>query len=201
MAHFVTKVKMPTKYGDFDAYGFIHKITGKEHIALVMGSVNNTQPVLVRTHSECLTGDVFGSMRCDCGEQLEESLNRIAKEGRGILIYLRQEGRGIGLMNKLKAYKLQESGMDTVEANEALGFAADRRDYTISGEILAYLGAQKVKLMTNNPDKIKALDNYGIDVVERLPIEMDFHQDNHFYMQTKALKMGHLLNEIKLEKL
>jgi 3,4-dihydroxy 2-butanone 4-phosphate synthase/GTP cyclohydrolase II len=200
MAHFVTKVEMPTKHGNFLAFGFTHKMTGKEHMALVMGDINNNQSILTRMHSECLTGDVFGSLRCDCGEQLNEALKRIAEEGSGVLIYLRQEGRGIGLMNKLKAYKLQEAGMDTVEANEALGFAPDLRDYTISGEILAYLGVKKVKLMTNNPDKVTSLNQYGIDVVERVHIEMNHHEKNHFYMATKAIKMGHLLNGITIEK-
>lgn len=200
MAHFVTKVDMPTKHGNFQAYGFTHKMSGKEHMALVMGDVKTTKPVLVRVHSECLTGDVFGSLRCDCGLQLNEAMERIAKEGRGVLIYLRQEGRGIGLMNKLKAYKLQEAGMDTVEANEALGFAADMRNYDISGEILAYLGIPKIKLMTNNPDKINALNHYGIDVVERVHIEMNHHEKNQFYMETKALKMGHILPGLHIEK-
>ncbi len=200
MAHFVTKVEMPTKYGNFQAYGFTHKITGKEHMALVMGDIKNNQPVLVRMHSECLTGDVFGSLRCDCGEQLNEAMKRIAEAGSGVVIYLRQEGRGIGLMNKLKAYKLQDAGMDTVEANEALGFAPDMRNYTISGEILAYLGVQKVKLMTNNPDKINSLNEFGVEVVERIHIEMNHHEKNHFYMETKALKMGHILHGITIEK-
>ncbi len=200
MAHFVTKVEMPTKHGNFQAYGFTHKITGKEHMALVMGDIKNNQPVLVRMHSECLTGDVFGSLRCDCGEQLNEAMKRIAEAGSGVVIYLRQEGRGIGLMNKLKAYKLQDAGMDTVEANEALGFAPDMRNYTISGEILAYLGVQKVKLMTNNPDKINSLNEFGVEVVERIHIEMNHHEKNHFYMETKALKMGHILHGITIEK-
>ena len=200
MAHFVTEVEMPTKHGNFQAFGFTHKMTGKEHMALVMGDVKNNKPVLVRIHSECLTGDVFCSLRCDCGEQLNEAMKRIAEEGSGVLIYLRQEGRGIGLMNKLKAYKLQDAGMDTVEANEALGFAPDMRNYTISGEILAYLGVKKVKLMTNNPDKINSLKDFGIEVVERVHIEMNHHEKNHFYMETKALKMGHILHNITIEK-
>lgn len=199
MAHFVTKVEMPTKHGNFQAYGFIHKITGKEHMALVMGDVKNLQPVMVRMHSECLTGDVFGSLRCDCGEQLNEAMKRIATAGSGVLIYLRQEGRGIGLMNKLKAYKLQDKGMDTVEANEALGFAPDLRDYTISGEILEYLGIKKIRLMTNNPDKINSLTNYGIDIVERVHIELNHNEKNAFYMATKAMKMGHILKGITVE--
>jgi 3,4-dihydroxy 2-butanone 4-phosphate synthase/GTP cyclohydrolase II len=200
MAHFVTKVEMPTKHGLFQAYGFTHKISGKEHMALVMGDINTENPVLLRLHSECLTGDVFASLRCDCGEQLNEAMKRIANEGSGILIYLRQEGRGIGLMNKLKAYKLQEAGMDTIEANEALGFAPDLRNYTISGEILNYLGVKKVKLMTNNPDKMNALTQFGINVAERIPIEMNHHEKNLFYMSTKANKMGHLLQGLTLEK-
>lgn len=200
MAHFITKVEMPTKHGLFHSYGFTHKMTGKEHIALVMGDIETGQPVLVRIHSECLTGDVFGSYRCDCGEQLNESMKRIAEEGSGILIYLRQEGRGIGLMNKLKAYKLQEAGMDTVEANEALGFAPDMRNYTISGEILAHLGVKKVKLMTNNPDKVNALNTFGIEVVERVHIELNHHEKNQFYMATKALKLGHVLQGLSIEK-
>lgn len=199
MAHFVTKVDMPTKHGNFQAYGFTHKMSGKEHMALVMGDIKTTKPVLVRVHSECLTGDVFGSLRCDCGVQLNEAMERIAKEGSGVLIYLRQEGRGIGLMNKLKAYKLQEAGMDTVEANEALGFAADLRNYDISGEILAYLGIPKIKLMTNNPDKIKALNHYGIEIAERVHIEMNHQEKNQFYMATKALKMGHILHGLTIE--
>jgi 3,4-dihydroxy 2-butanone 4-phosphate synthase/GTP cyclohydrolase II len=200
MAHFVTKVEMPTKHGNFQAYAFTHKMSGKEHIALVMGDVKNKQTVLVRIHSECLTGDVFGSLRCDCGQQLNESLRRIAAAGTGVLIYLRQEGRGIGLINKLKAYKLQDAGLDTVEANEALGFAPDLRNYTIGGEILAHLGVRKIKLMTNNPDKIAALDNYGIEVIERIHIEMNHNEKNQFYMKTKALKMGHILNGHSVEK-
>ncbi|HAG17098.1 MAG TPA: bifunctional 3,4-dihydroxy-2-butanone-4-phosphate synthase/GTP cyclohydrolase II [Bacteroidales bacterium] len=200
MAHFVTKVEMPTKYGNFQAYAFTHKMSGKEHIALVMGDVKNKQTVLVRIHSECLTGDVFGSLRCDCGQQLNESMRRIAAAGNGVLIYLRQEGRGIGLINKLKAYKLQDAGLDTVEANEALGFAPDLRNYTIGGEILAHLGVRKIKLMTNNPDKIAALDNYGIEVIERIHIEMNHNEKNQFYMKTKALKMGHILKGLSVEK-
>lgn len=201
MAHFVTKVEMPTKHGDFQAYGFTHKMTGKEHIALVMGDIKSDLPILVRMHSECLTGDVFGSLRCDCGEQLNEAMKRIAEEGTGILIYLRQEGRGIGLMNKLKAYKLQDAGMDTVEANEALGFAPDLRSYTISGEILDYLGVRKVKLMTNNPDKVNTLKHYGIEIEERIHIEMNHHEKNQFYMETKAIKMGHILHGLSIEKI
>jgi 3,4-dihydroxy 2-butanone 4-phosphate synthase/GTP cyclohydrolase II len=199
MAHFVTQVEMPTKHGNFKAFGFTHKLTGKEHMALVMGDTKSAEPCLLRIHSECLTGDVFGSLRCDCGEQLNEAMKRIADEGRGILIYLRQEGRGIGLMNKLKAYKLQDAGLDTVEANEALGFAPDLRNYTIAGEILSYLGIQKVKLMTNNPDKITGLKHYGIEVSERIHIEMNHNEKNHFYMETKALKMGHILHGMQIE--
>ncbi|MFA8300149.1 MAG: bifunctional 3,4-dihydroxy-2-butanone-4-phosphate synthase/GTP cyclohydrolase II [Hyphomicrobiales bacterium] len=187
---------MPTKYGNFKAYGYVDNISNEHHVALVKGNVNDGKPVLVRVHSECLTGDVFGSRRCDCGEQLAEALRRIEEEGRGILLYMRQEGRGIGLINKLKAYQLQEMGMDTVEANHALGFKADLRDYGISAEILADLGAKDLIMMTNNPAKIKGLEGYGIRIVDRRPIEMTCNERNEFYMLTKYKKMGHMLNHI-----
>lgn len=196
IARYVTEAELPTKHGVFKVVGFEHKTTGKEHVALVMGDINDGEPCLVRVHSECLTGDVFGSLRCDCGEQLNEAMRRIAEEGRGVLIYLRQEGRGIGLINKLKAYKLQEKGLDTVEANEALGFAPDLREYEIGAEILAHLGIKKIKLMTNNPDKIEQLERYGIEISERIPIEMNHNERNLFYMTTKAEKMGHVLTHI-----
>ncbi len=190
----VSEVKLPTKFGTFKAIGFMDKISGEEHIALVMGDINNGKPVLARVHSECLTGDVFGSQRCDCGEQLHEALRKIAQEGRGILLYMRQEGRGIGLLNKLKAYHLQDNGMDTVEANEALGFPADLRDYGIGAEILADLGAKELRLMTNNPKKISGIYGFGLRVAERIPIEVNSNDNNQFYLETKKVKLGHIFN-------
>lgn len=190
----VTEAEMPTKYGIFKAYGYVNKINGEHHIALVKGDIANGEPVLCRVHSECLTGDAFGSLRCDCGEQLAEALRRIEKNGRGVLLYLRQEGRGIGLINKLKAYHLQDGGMDTVEANLALGFKADLREYGTGAEILADLGVQKMILMTNNPLKIKGLDGFGLEVVGRESIEMTCNEENEFYMYTKYKKMGHILH-------
>ncbi|MCK4662650.1 MAG: bifunctional 3,4-dihydroxy-2-butanone-4-phosphate synthase/GTP cyclohydrolase II [Bacteroidales bacterium] len=189
----ISEVKMPTKFGEFTAYSYINKINNEHHLALVMGDVTSNEPVLVRVHSECLTGDVFGSLRCDCGEQLYEALRRIGKEGRGIFLYMRQEGRGIGLLNKLKAYHLQDNGMDTVEANEALGFPADLRDYGIGAEILADLGAKELKLMTNNPKKISGIFGFGLKVVERIPIEIYSNEKNLFYLKTKKEKLGHIL--------
>ncbi len=189
-----SEVNLPTKSGIFKAIGFRDKINGEEHMALVMGDVTDGKPVLTRVHSECLTGDVFGSKRCDCGDQLDEALHRIAKEGRGILLYMRQEGRGIGLINKLKAYHLQDEGMDTVEANEALGFAADLRDYGIGAEILSELGAKELKLMTNNPKKISGIYGFGLKVVERVPIGIHHNENNHHYLETKKMKLGHMLN-------
>lgn len=190
----VTEAEMPTKYGVFKAYGYVNKINGEHHVALVKGNVADGEPVLCRVHSECLTGDAFGSLRCDCGEQLAEALRRIEKNGRGVLLYLRQEGRGIGLINKLKAYHLQDGGMDTVEANVALGFKADLREYGTGAEILADLGVKKMILMTNNPMKIKGLDGYGLEIVGREPIEMTCNEKNEFYMYTKYKKMGHILH-------
>jgi len=190
----VSEVYLPTRNGSFDAVGYRDKITGEEHIALVMGDVADGQPVLTRVHSECLTGDVFGSQRCDCGEQLNEALKRISREGRGILLYMRQEGRGIGLLNKLKAYHLQDTGMDTVEANEALGFPPDLRDYGIGAEILADLGVKKLRLMTNNPKKISGIDGFGLKVVERIPLVINHNENNYFYLETKRVKFGHMLN-------
>jgi 3,4-dihydroxy 2-butanone 4-phosphate synthase/GTP cyclohydrolase II len=189
-----SEVNLPTIYGDFKAIGFHDKITGEEHVALVMGDVADGRPVLVRVHSECLTGDVFGSKRCDCGEQLSEAMRRIAEEGRGVLVYMRQEGRGIGLMYKLKAYHLQDTGMDTVEANEALGFPADLRDYGIGAEILADLGVKELRLMTNNPKKISGIYGFGLRVEERVPIIVKQNESNQNYLSTKQNKLGHMLN-------
>uniref|UniRef100_UPI0040578C19 bifunctional 3,4-dihydroxy-2-butanone-4-phosphate synthase/GTP cyclohydrolase II n=1 Tax=Alistipes sp. TaxID=1872444 RepID=UPI0040578C19 len=196
----ITEADMPTKYGRFRAYGYVNKITGEHHVALVKGEVNTDEPVLCRVHSECLTGDAFGSLRCDCGEQLQEALRRIEREGRGVVLYLRQEGRGIGLINKLRAYKLQDEGLDTVEANLALGFEADLREYGTGAEILADLGLKKLLLMTNNPMKIKGLDGYGLEIVGREPIEMTCNERNAFYMYTKCKKMGHILHVEEPEK-
>ncbi len=190
----VTETELPTKYGMFKAVGFVNKITGEHHVALVKGDIENGEPVLCRVHSECLTGDAFGSLRCDCGDQLAEAMKRIEKEGRGVVLYLRQEGRGIGLINKLKAYHLQDEGMDTVDANLALGFKADLRDYGIGAEILANLGVKKMILMTNNPLKISGLTGYGLEVVGREPIEMSYNENNEYYMYTKYKKMGHILH-------
>ncbi|WP_242143675.1 MULTISPECIES: bifunctional 3,4-dihydroxy-2-butanone-4-phosphate synthase/GTP cyclohydrolase II [unclassified Bacillus cereus group] len=194
---FVTKeveITLPTEFGTFHAIGYTNSLDQKEHIALIKGDVSTDEPVLVRVHSECLTGDVFGSCRCDCGPQLHAALTQIEREGRGVLLYMKQEGRGIGLLNKLRAYKLQEEGLDTVEANEKLGFPADLRDYGIGAQILKDLGLQKLRLLTNNPRKIAGLQGYELEVVERVPLQMPTKQENETYLQTKVTKLGHLLN-------
>ena len=189
----VVEINMPTKYGDFKMFGFINKLNGEHHVALVKGEINEDIPVLTRIHSECLTGDVMGSKRCDCGEQFDLAMKKIAKEGRGILVYMRQEGRGIGLINKLKAYALQDQGYDTVEANVMLGFPADMRKYDVVAEILKDLGVKKVNLMTNNPRKINGLLDYGIEVENRVPIQISSNEINEFYLKTKKEKLNHML--------
>lgn len=192
-------VKLPSDYGDFTAYGFIDPDNGKDHIALVKGDIKGDN-ILTRIHSECLTGDVLGSRRCDCGNQLHKALREIEENGQGILLYMRQEGRGIGLFNKLKAYKLQEEGLDTVDANRELGFPDDMRDYKVAGEILKVLGVKSVRLMTNNPDKVKQIEKYGIKVSERFPIEIKSNDVDRKYLHTKVVRMGHELEEFKEEK-
>lgn len=190
-------VKLPTEYGEFTMIPFLQKATGQEHVALIKGEWHEDESLLVRVHSSCMTGDIFGSMRCECGEQLHKALQLIEKEGKGVLVYLNQEGRGIGLMAKAAAYKLQEQGLDTVDANLHLGYQADERDYGVGAQILRSLDVKKMKLMTNNPKKRIGLESYGLEVVENVPLEITPNKFNHFYMETKKNKMGHVLRNLK----
>lgn len=189
----IAVAQMPTKHGVFRAHGFVDRLTGEHHVALVKGDLSGDEPVLCRLHSECLTGDTFGSLRCDCGDQFAKAMDAVEEKGRGLVLYLRQEGRGIGLMNKLRAYVLQEQGMDTLDANLALGFPADGRDYAVAAAILRHLGVSSLNLMTNNPDKVEQITRYGIDVAERIPIEICPTCHDHAYLQTKKERMGHTL--------
>ena len=195
MLRFIEQSKLPTRWGEFNIHAFEDPFKGKEHVAITMGDCNSGEPLLLRIHSECLTGDAFGSLRCDCGEQLDQALKMISERKRGAILYLRQEGRGIGLVNKIRAYNLQDQGADTVEANEQLGFGADMRDYSICGPMLSHIGVKSVILMTNNPRKIKALENMGIEISDREPIETDRNPHNSRYLSTKSGKLGHYLPE------
>jgi 3,4-dihydroxy 2-butanone 4-phosphate synthase/GTP cyclohydrolase II len=191
------KVNLPTAYGQFELIPFLQLSNGMEHVALIKGTWKKDEPILVRVHSSCMTGDIFGSLRCECGEQLHKAMQLIEKEGKGAIVYMNQEGRGIGLMNKIKAYKLQEEGMDTVDANLHLGFRADERDYGVGAQILRAIGVTKIRLMSNNPVKRIGLEAYGLSIVENVPIEITPNQYNEFYMKTKKLRMGHNLKNIK----